>query len=72
MAMALRSAAHGRGSWAASVAHVLDDTLDTLALWRQRAISRRELARLDDRMLHDIGITHIEVESEVTKPFWKA
>ncbi len=41
-------------------------------LWRQRAITRRELARLDDRMLHDIGISQIDVEGEISKPFWKA
>ena len=72
MAMALQTASVGRTSWAASVAHVLDTTLDTIALWRQRALTRRELARLDDRMLQDIGITQYDVECEVTKPFWKA
>ncbi|WP_448204411.1 DUF1127 domain-containing protein [Azospirillum sp. sgz302134] len=72
MAMALQSARVGRGSWAAPVAHVLDNVLDTFALWRQRALTRRELARLDDRMLHDIGINQFEVECEVSKPFWKA
>ncbi len=71
MAMALQTGA-GATSWAASVAHVLDTTLDTIALWRQRAFTRRELSRLDDRMLQDIGITHYDVECEVTKPFWKA
>jgi hypothetical protein len=28
-------------------------------------------ARLDDRMLRDIGLTLADVEGEVTKPFWK-
>lgn len=72
MAMALRTATVSRSSWAAPVAHVLDTALDTLALWRQRALTRRELSQLDDRMLHDIGINQLEVDFEVSKPFWKA
>lgn len=72
MAIALRSAPAGRATSVAPVAHVLDSVLDTFALWRQRITTRRELARLDDRMLHDIGINQFEVECEVSKPFWKA
>ncbi len=72
MAIALHTAPAGRTQRAAPVAYVLDSVLDTFALWRQRAITRRELARLDDRMLHDIGISQNEVESEIGKPFWKA
>ncbi|MCW2238025.1 DUF1127 domain-containing protein [Azospirillum canadense] len=72
MALALRSATVGRSNQAAPVAHVLDTVLDTFALWRQRILTRRELARLDDRMLHDIGINQLEVDYEVNKPFWKA
>jgi uncharacterized protein YjiS (DUF1127 family) len=40
--------------------------------WRHRARSRRELARLDERMLKDIGVSRVEVEFEVRKPFWRA
>ncbi|HYG86397.1 MAG TPA: DUF1127 domain-containing protein [Azospirillum sp.] len=54
------------------VAHRLNHILETVAQWHQRAASRRELARLDDRMLHDIGITNADVEEEISKPFWKA
>jgi uncharacterized protein YjiS (DUF1127 family) len=39
--------------------------------WRSRSRSRRELARLDDRMLADIGITRGEAEFLSHKPFWK-
>lgn len=72
MALALRSATVGRDNQVAPVAHVLDTVLDTFALWRQRILTRRELARLDDRMLHDIGINQLDVDCEVNKPFWKA
>jgi uncharacterized protein YjiS (DUF1127 family) len=39
--------------------------------WRRRARSRAELARLDDRMLRDIGVTRVEVLHEIGKPFWR-
>ncbi len=31
---------------------------------------RRELLRLDDRMLKDIGISRIDAEREAKRPFW--
>ena len=42
-----------------------------LAQWRRRAGIGRELARLDDRMLADIGISRAEAEFLVNKPFWR-
>jgi uncharacterized protein YjiS (DUF1127 family) len=39
--------------------------------WRQRRRERAELARLDDRMLRDIGITPGDVWHEINKPFWR-
>ncbi|MBV8492392.1 MAG: DUF1127 domain-containing protein [Alphaproteobacteria bacterium] len=39
--------------------------------WRRRARSRAELARLDDRMLRDIGVTPGEAWQEINKPFWR-
>ena len=39
--------------------------------WRRRARSRGELARLDDRMLRDIGVTPGEAWHEINKPFWR-
>lgn len=41
-----------------------------LRLWvRQRG--RRQLARLSDRMLWDIGITRGQAEEEARKPVWR-
>jgi uncharacterized protein YjiS (DUF1127 family) len=45
---------------------------DSLAEWLQRARSRRVLAQMDERMLHDIGITRDTALSEHEKPFWRA
>lgn len=33
---------------------------------------RRQLARLDDRALKDIGVTRAEVEAELRRPVWDA
>ncbi|MGL4316552.1 MAG: DUF1127 domain-containing protein [Pseudomonas sp.] len=44
---------------------------DTLLLWQRRVSSRRELARLDERLLSDAGISLYQREAEVSKPFWR-
>lgn len=38
--------------------------------WALRRRERRTLARLDDHMLRDIGLTRATVTQESTKPFW--
>lgn len=45
-------------------------TAVTQALARQRA--RRELARLDEHMLRDIGLSRSQALFESDKPFWRA
>jgi uncharacterized protein YjiS (DUF1127 family) len=44
----------------------------TLREWRRRAQDRAELARLDNRMLRDIGLTRCDAEFLSNKPFWRA
>ena len=44
---------------------------DSVATGRDRRRQRLALARLDDRMLRDIGLTAADVEAELTKPFWR-
>jgi len=39
--------------------------------WRQRARDRTALARLDSRMLRDIGLTPSDVMREINRPFWR-
>jgi uncharacterized protein YjiS (DUF1127 family) len=58
-ALAGAAAAWGRG-------------LETLRLWRQRAIGRRELARMDEVMLKDIGLGRAVARHEAAKHFWEA
>ncbi len=46
--------------------------VQTLENWAERARQRRELARLDDHMLKDIGLSRSTMHTEVAKPFWRA
>jgi len=48
----------------------LSDVRAALREWRRRKNSRLELARLDERMLRDIGLTRAEADHEINKPFW--
>ena len=43
----------------------------TLREWRRRRNGRLELARFDERMLRDIGLTRVDAQYEVNKPFWR-
>jgi len=38
---------------------------------RRRARERRELAQLDSRTLHDLGLTESAIQFEANKPFWR-
>lgn len=42
-----------------------------IKFWVRRSQQRKQLARLDARMLADIGITQDQADIEVSKPFWK-
>lgn len=39
--------------------------------WWERSEQRSHLARLDDRMLRDIGVSHAEADRESEKWFWQ-
>jgi uncharacterized protein YjiS (DUF1127 family) len=43
----------------------------TLALWRHRCRSRRQLATLGDRELADIGLSRADRWIECQKRFWE-
>jgi uncharacterized protein YjiS (DUF1127 family) len=45
--------------------------LATFREWRRRAHDRAELAKLDNRMLRDIGLTPADAEFLSSKPFWR-
>lgn len=45
--------------------------LSNLLLWQRRVSSRRQLARLDGRLLADAGISEAQRYEELSKPFWR-
>jgi uncharacterized protein YjiS (DUF1127 family) len=45
---------------------------ETLRVWRQRRLQRRELTRWSDRDLHDVGLCWSDIVYEAEKPFWRA
>lgn len=45
--------------------------VSAVALWTERARTRRVLLGLDDRMLKDIGIGRAQAFGEWRKPFWR-
>lgn len=50
---------------------LLNRGLAPLREWRRRVRSRTELARFDERMLRDLGVTRADVWRETNKPFWR-
>ncbi|RCX32350.1 DUF1127 domain-containing protein [Thioalbus denitrificans] len=63
-----------RGWWsgaAESATRVLHRGIVLLLEWNQRARQRRQLARLDDYLLRDIGLSRVDAEQEARKPFWR-
>ncbi len=44
---------------------------DTLLSWQARANERHVLSQLDDRLLHDMGLTRQQALNEAYKPFWR-
>jgi uncharacterized protein YjiS (DUF1127 family) len=44
---------------------------ETVWTWRARIRSRGDLARFDDHILKDIGISRADVYRETSKRFWR-
>ena len=40
--------------------------------WRGRARGRREIAKLDERAIGDLGLSAGQMRFEADKPFWRA
>jgi len=50
---------------------VAGQILSVLWLWWHRHHSRQLLAEMDERMLHDIGVSRMEAREEARKWFWQ-
>jgi uncharacterized protein YjiS (DUF1127 family) len=44
---------------------------DMVLEWSERSRQRCTLDTLDDHLLRDIGLTHVDVIVERSKPFWR-
>lgn len=55
-------------SSAGTVAHLVE----RFYAWRERSRSRRDLMRLNEHQLQDIGLSRVDAEAEWQKPFWRA
>lgn len=44
---------------------------DVARTWIRRTRQRRELKRLNDRLLHDMGVARWQAREEWRKPFWR-
>jgi uncharacterized protein YjiS (DUF1127 family) len=54
------------------VSGVLTQLGETFHTWRQRYLTRQELAQWTERDLHDVGLSRSDIISEAEKPFWRA
>ena len=45
--------------------------VEHLLNWHDRRRQRLQLARMDDYMLRDIGLSQADVSQETSKPFWR-
>ncbi|MDD1014853.1 DUF1127 domain-containing protein [Pseudomonas rubra] len=50
--------------------HFTHSVAEHLMRWRQLHRERRELARLSDAALDDIGLSRADILREVERPFW--
>ena len=57
-----------RGAFHDALARLADVVLS----WQDRAAQRAALARMDARILKDIGVTRSEALREARRPFWQA
>jgi uncharacterized protein YjiS (DUF1127 family) len=57
---------------AASALTIIESLIALARVWRDRQLTRRQLAVMSERELQDIGTCRSEIASEIAKPFWRA
>jgi uncharacterized protein YjiS (DUF1127 family) len=65
------SARHASATPAPSLPELMRRLAQLAALAQQRIRQRRALARLDARLLRDIGVSPEQARRETAKPFWR-
>lgn len=61
-----------RSSFGSKLSAFLGDAIAMPRQWMRRRHDRRDLLRLDDHMLRDIGFNRVQAEEMATRPFWRA
>ncbi len=56
---------------APTIGRVATRLIEVLLQWQDRAIQRRHLGQLNERMLRDIGLDRADVSREIDTPFWR-
>ncbi|HWT99049.1 MAG TPA: DUF1127 domain-containing protein [Terriglobales bacterium] len=54
-----------------ALGQLLDKAFDWYGCRHQALRCRRDLSRLDEAMLKDIGLSRADIEREIEKPFWR-
>lgn len=49
-----------------------DNAFELVTVWQTRNAQRNHLLELDDRLLHDLGLTRADAIVEARKPFWRS
>jgi uncharacterized protein YjiS (DUF1127 family) len=62
----------GRTRDQSAVRALWTELVEMLLTWVERSRERRQLGLLSPHMLKDIGISRADVETEMSKPFWRA
>ena len=57
--------------WAALAGRIRRRAIADVTRWFARSRQRRALAKLDARLLADVGITPEAARREIAKPFWR-
>lgn len=60
------------GDAADGINSLFDSIAEQISVWHTRVEQRKHLLELDDRLLHDLGLTRADAIVESRKPFWRA
>lgn len=59
-------------AWLRTAVTLAQRSLDTVLLWQEREMQRRQLMSLDARLLSDMGMSRGNAVAEYDKPFWRS
>jgi uncharacterized protein YjiS (DUF1127 family) len=71
MSVALMNSHSEPRALAARIAAATQALANTLHVWGSRIRERQSFPLINDRELHDLGVSRWELERELSKPFWR-